>query len=182
LVKKIPSKPGGVMSIKFWKLGVVNFKRILGLVVGLMVLGAFSPTYSAQETRPPEKESSPLATTQSIDPKEKGEQAPESVKTFTLEEKQAYQKKIALDLAEIKKSIDELLSKWQETDPRRQRLIRRDIVALNGMTMRVQQKLTAMETASDKDWPYYKIYVDSAMKDLIMAVSKKTQALQDRPK
>jgi hypothetical protein len=170
------------MSIKFWKLGVVNFKRITGLVVGLMVLGAFSPTYSAQETRPPEKESSPLATTQSGDLKEKGEQAPESVKTFTLEEKQAYQKKIALDLADIRKNIDELLSKWQAADPRRQRLIRKDIMVLNGMTMRAQQKLTALENASEKDWPYLKISVDSAMKDLIMAVSKKTQTLQDRPR
>ena len=31
-------------------MGVVNFKRLTGIVVGLMVLGLFSPTYGAQKT------------------------------------------------------------------------------------------------------------------------------------
>ena len=125
-----------------------------------------------ENKRPPGKESPPRATTQSGGPKEKEKQAPESVKTYTLEEKQGYQKKMASDIAEIRKEIEGLLSIWQAAGESRKQAIRKDIVAIQQMTIRAQWKLRFLEKASDKDWPYLKISVDSAMKDLISAFSE----------
>jgi hypothetical protein len=125
-----------------------------------------------EKMMPPGKESPLRATTPSPHPQEKGQQAPASVKTYTPEEKQGYQKKMASDIAEIRKEIDKLVATWQGAGEGRKQAIRKDIVAIQQMSIRAQWKLRALEKASDKEWPYLKISMDAAMKDLIGAFSE----------
>jgi hypothetical protein len=125
-----------------------------------------------ESIRPLGKNSPTQATTLSGDANEKGQQAPESVKTYTLEERRGYEKKMALDIKDFKKKIKELVATWQGSREDRKQAIRKDIVALQKMTIRTQWKLRALKATSDKEWPYLKISVDSAMKDLISAFSE----------
>ncbi len=180
-------------AIALWSLGQpdkaeadIKKAQSLGIKVDKEALARF-----LENTKLPEKAIPPMEPTKFGDPRVQGEQTPEPVKTFTLEEKQAYQKKIALDLEEIKKKIEELVPKWQEAEQSRKRFIRKDILVLQQLFARAQRTLTSLETASEKDWPYAKISMDSAMNDLIKAVSEielrqkssgKAPALPDRAK
>ena len=162
-------------AVAFWKKGeldkaAADIKQAEGL--GIKVdREAWAPVYGS--TEPPGKGSSSQET-QPNRLQEAEKQAPPSIKTYTLKEKQEYQKKIASDLAEMQKEIDQLITKWHAAPPVKKRLVRRDIVSLQQKAIRARNKLSALEKASDKDWSSLKADLDYTMEVLIKAYAEIT--------
>jgi len=165
-------------AVAFWYKGErdraeADLKQAEGL--GIKVnRAAWPPGYGSPE--PPGKEGSSQAT-QPNRLEEAEKPAPQSIKIYTLEEKQEYQKKIASDLAEIQKAIEKLINKWHAAPPVKKRLVRRDIVMLQQKAVRARNRLSSLEKASEKDWSSLRAEMDYTMEALLKAYAE----IESRP-
>jgi hypothetical protein len=129
-------------------------------ILFMAALLASAPGYgSAQQA----KDTSPA--TQPQGPEVKGEAAGRA-KSFTPEERKAYEKKTAEELNAIQQKIADLRVKANTGPPQQKRLL---FLAANNLQMQqvaAGNRLTALEKASEMAWGQQKADMDRAMQDL----------------
>jgi len=144
--------------------------------LGMMLMAALlivAPGYGI--AAPPGKDSTSPAT-QSKDLGNRGEQA-QAVKSYTAEEKRAYQKKTAADLEKLQERIGDLKAKGQQAPPQTKRMYAKATINLDRMAIAAQNKVTALEKASGQDWSRLKAETDQAMEKLTKAVKEAESGL-----
>jgi hypothetical protein len=133
--------------------------------LGMMLMAALlivAPGYGI--AAPPGKDSTSPAT-QSKDLGNRGEQA-QAVKSYTPEEKRAYQKKVAADLEKIQQGIGELKVKGRTVVPQQKRMVLRALIGLQNKANAARNKLAALENTPESSWSGLKADMDKAMANL----------------
>lgn len=97
--------------------------------------------------------------------------AANSVKSYTPEEKLAYQKKTAQQLQEIQQKIEDLRVKSTKISTQKKHIFLRGLVDLQRRFMLAKQKLAALEAAPAQNWSSLKAEMDKSMAALIQAVN-----------
>lgn len=92
--------------------------------------------------------------------------ATRSVKSYTPEEKQAYQKKVAADLEKIQQGIEELKVKGRTVIQQKKRMVLKGLIALQIKANAARNKLAELEKAPENAWSGLKADMDKAMEDL----------------
>jgi hypothetical protein len=88
------------------------------------------------------------------------------VKSYTPQEREAYEKKIAAELEELQKKIYELKLKATTAVPQKKRMI---LMAAKNLQIRAivgRDQLDALKKASPADWSGAKANLEKSMKDL----------------
>ncbi len=98
--------------------------------------------------------------------KQKTGAALESVKIYTLQQKEEYQKKISAELDELQKKIDELKSKAQASASEARAKINEEIADLQKKAGDLKKKLSGLGTATGKAWEDLKSEVDKGIDEL----------------
>ena len=133
--------------------------------LGIMLMAALlavAPGYG--RAQPPEgKGTSPAAQPQSLE--EEGTPAP-ATKSYSLQERRAYQQKVAADLAELQRKIGDLQGKYQMARPQMKRTFLRFWGPLKKQLFAVQNQLASLENSSEKNWSGRKDDMDIAMQQL----------------
>ena len=133
--------------------------------LGMMLMAALlivAPGYGI--AAPPGKDSTSPAT-QSKDLGNRGEQA-QAVKSYTPEEKRAYQKKVAADLEKIQQGIGELKVKGRTVMQQKKRMVLKALVDLQNKANAARNKLAALENAPENAWSGLKADMDKTMEGL----------------
>lgn len=98
---------------------------------------------------------------------QKAKEAPSvSTKSYTAEEKRAYQEKVTNDLNQMQQDIHELRVKTQTIIPQKKRMMIQALIELQSLENVARGKLKALKTASGKDWGRCKEEMDKATADL----------------
>jgi len=87
-------------------------------------------------------------------------------KTYTPEERKAYEKKTAAELEAIEQRIDELVLKAGKVMPQKKRTFIKNTRALAVQTMAARNQLTALEKAPENAWGGLKADMDRAVQEL----------------
>ena len=133
----------------------------LGMIL-MTALLTLAPGYGSAE--PPGKDST-SPTTQSKNLEKQGKQA-RAVKSYTPEEKRAYQQKIASDLEKIQQGIDELKVKGRTVMQQKKRMVLKALVDLQNKANAARNKLAALENAPENAWSGLKADMDKTMEGL----------------
>jgi hypothetical protein len=138
------------------------FLIVVGLALLLNAPGYVKAEPPGQNITPPAPQAASQATKQ--------EPAPESVQSYTPEERQAYQKKMGLDLQKMQEKIGDLKLRSREVSKQKKRMVLRAMVDLQRRSNSAKQKLAALEAAPEKNWSSLKNEMDNTMTNLTQAV------------
>jgi len=133
--------------------------------LGIMLMAALlaiAPGYASAQPQG-KKETAPA--TQPQTPEVKAEPAG-AAKTFTPEERQAYEKKTAAELEAMEKNIGDLGQKVNKIVPQKKRMVIKIIKSLQLQTMDARKQLAALEKAPENAWGGLKPGMDRAMAEL----------------
>jgi hypothetical protein len=95
---------------------------------------------------------------------------PSPPKTYTQEERQAYQKKMAKELQKLQQRFGDLKPKTQEVPPQKKRMALRTMGEAERRYYYAKQKFTVLEAAPEKDWGRRKVEFEKALAGLNQAV------------
>ena len=109
---------------------------------------------------------------------EEKETPAQAIKSYSLKERPAYQKKVAADLAELQQKIDGLHGNYETARPQIKRTTLRLLAGLKKQLFAAQNQLAALEKASEKDWSGLKAKMDKAMDELTKAYKEGEARLQ----
>ncbi len=148
-------------------------KRFWGILLtaGLLVM---TPGYGSAQ---PQAGKGISPTTQPKAAAETGA-TPRAAESYTTEEKQAYQEKVAADLAKVEKGIADLQGDYETVKPQMKRTVLRVLHGLKKQHFAAQNQLTALEKASAKDWGGLKAKMDKTMTELTVAYQDAKTKLQ----
>ncbi|MDO9533087.1 MAG: hypothetical protein Q7O12_13305 [Deltaproteobacteria bacterium] len=132
-----------------------------GLIMMAAYLLVFGGCGSQEE---PGKGKLPQVTGEQV--KQKTGAALESVKIYTLQQKEEYQKKISAELDELQKKIDELKSKAQAAASEARGKLNEEIADLQKKAGDLKKKLGGLGTATGKAWEDLKSEVDKGIDEL----------------
>ena len=133
--------------------------------LGIMLMAALlatAPGYGSAEQ--PGKQG-PAPATQPQGPEVKGEPAG-AVKSYTPEERKAYEKKTAAELEAFEQRINELALKAAKVVPQKKRMLMMNTKALAVKTRAARNQLAALEKAPENAWGGLKADMDRAMQEL----------------
>ena len=91
----------------------------------------------------------------------------QAVKSYTPQEKEKYQKKIAADLEEIQQRSDDLKVKGRNVARQKKRTFLRAMVDLQRKLTIARNKLADLEKAPENAWSWLKAETDKAMAEAI---------------
>jgi hypothetical protein len=135
--------------------------KFLGIML-MTTLLVGAPGYGSAE--PPGKDStSPATQPQNLETKR--EQA-RAVKSYTPEEKRAYQQKMAADLKIMQEKVDALNVKAKQVVQQKKRMALKAMISLQRQANAAKNTLAVLEKAPDQDWSRFKAQMDKAMEDL----------------
>lgn len=89
-----------------------------------------------------------------------------STSSYTLAEREAYQRKVASELDEMQQKIGELRIKSRTVVQQKKHMLIKATIDLQRMTEAARHRLTALEAAPKKDWEKLKVDMDKAMANL----------------
>lgn len=135
--------------------------------LGIMLIAALLAVASGYASAEPPGTSGATPATQPQGSEVKGKPAG-AAPSYTLKEKQAYQKKTAAELAAIQDKISDLKMKAGGAAQKR-RLILKSTTHLQGQALAAQNQLAAMEHAPDPTWGELKTEMDKTMDELTKA-------------
>ncbi len=141
--------------------------------LGILLMAALLTMVPASGKAQPagEKGASPAA-----GPKVQGTVTPApSAKSYTLKERQAYQKKVAADLDQLQQQINGLMT---EAKPQTRRSLARARLDLQKKVLAARNQLAALEKSSEKDWSRLKAEMDKAVEELTQDYQKIEASLQ----
>jgi len=130
-----------------------------------MLMAALLASVLGYASAQPAGEKGPPPAVQTQGPEVKGEAAGPA-KTFTPEERQAYEKKTSEELDAIRQKTAELRLKATTGPPQKKRMIIRAANNLQIQRLAAENQLTALGKASETAWGQEKAKLDKAMEDL----------------
>ena len=137
--------------------------------LGIMLMAALmasAPRFGIAQTAKG-KSASPATQPQSLERKGEPSQA---AKSYTSEERQAYQRKVAAELSDLNQKIEDLHAKYKVGyQPQTRRTTLKILHSLSKQHFAAQNQLAALEKASEKDWGGLKVEMDKTMKELTKA-------------
>ena len=145
----------------------------LGMMLTAALL-AMAPGYGSAQ---PVEGKSASPATQPKNLEKKGEQA-QAAKSYSPKERQAYQQKVAADLANLQQKIDDLHGKYEMARPQMKRTTLRVLHTLKKQLSDTQNQLTTLKEASEKDWGDLKVEMDKAMQGLTQSCQEAESRLQ----
>jgi archaellum component FlaC len=104
--------------------------------------------------------------------KQKTGAALESVKNYTLQQKEEYRKKISAELDELQKKIDALKSKAQAAASEARAKLNEEIADLQKKAEDLKKKLSGLGTATGNAWEDLKSEVDKGIDELNKSYEK----------
>jgi hypothetical protein len=145
----------------------------LGILLLTAALLAMAPGYGSAQPAG-EKGASPVP-----EPQVQGTGAPApSAKSYPLKDRQAYQKKVAADLAKLQERINALHGEYETVRPQMKRMTLRVLHSLKKQLIAAQNQLATLEKASEKDWGGLKAEMDKDMKELTTAYKEAESRLR----
>ena len=145
-------------------------------IVALMISAAFFGSAFLLACSDGEKSEKPKVEVTSQDMKNQAKEAMDTAKTYTLQQKEEYQKQIEARLQEIDRQIKDLQTKAQSkvTDLKEESKVQfsQTLEELHNKKQAAADKLAKLESASGKAWEKMKTSVDSAMDDLSKAFDR----------
>ena len=132
-----------------------------GLIMMAAYLLVFAGCGSQEE---PGKGKPPQVTQDQV--KQKTGAALESVKNYTLQQKEEYRKKISAELDELQKKIDALKSKAQAAASEARAKLNEEIADLQKKAEDLKKKLSGLGTATGNAWEDLKSEVDKGIDEL----------------
>jgi len=136
--------------------------RWLGVIMVMAALLASAPGYASAQ---PAGEKGLPPAVQPPGPEVKGE-APGPAKSFTPEERQAYEKKTAADLEVMEQRLQDLVGSVQKVIPQKKRQVIKIMRGLQVQTLAARNQLTALEKAPEDTWSGLKVNMDKTMAEL----------------
>ncbi len=107
-----------------------------------------------------------------------GQKASPAGKSYTLSERQAYQKQVGQDLAKLQQTIEDLRGRYLTSSPQMKRTTLRVLHGLDTQLLDARNKLASLEKASGADWVSLKGGMDKALEDLAKACKDAESRLQ----
>jgi hypothetical protein len=148
--------------------------RKLVTFAGMALLLLF-PGYA--QAQPPHQ--SPMApATQSQSPKNREAQLSQPLKSYTPQEKKAYEKKISNELNNLEQQINDLAIAASSSAPRLKRMRLRVVLAFKQQLFTAQRQLANLKRASDPNWSGLKVQMDKTMTGLRQAYKGAEARLQ----
>jgi archaellum component FlaC len=138
---------------------------------GLIMMAAYLLVFAgcgSQED--PGKSKLPQVTQDQV--KQKTGAALESVKKYTLQQKEEYQKEISAELDELQKKIDALKSKAQAAASEARAKLNEEIADLQKKAEDLKKKLSGLGTATGNAWEDLKSEVDKGIDELNKSYEK----------
>jgi|WetSurMetagenome_2_1015567.scaffolds.fasta_scaffold251935_1 hypothetical protein len=136
-------------------------RKLLWIILAVALLGGTPDNGSAQQTGSP----GTSTVTQPADIKGPAVQAA-AVKTFTPQERQKYEKKMAADLEATQQKIADLRIQAGKVPSQKKRMILSQVRNLQMQVGAARSQLTALEKAADKDWGGLKADLDNTIQSL----------------
>ncbi len=138
----------------------------------LLMAGLLAVVPASGKAQPAgEKGPSPAA-----EPKVQGTVTPApSGKSYSLKDRQAYQKKVTADLDQLQQQINGLMA---EAKPQTRRSLSRARLGLQKKLVAARNQLAALEKSSEKDWSGLKAEMDKAVEELTKDYQKIEASLQ----
>jgi len=130
---------------------------VLALLISVLVCGGFQVNSLAadkQGTASPEQV------------KQQAQQALETAKQYTMQEKEEYQKKIEAQLADLSKQIEGLKGKAKAAKQEMAAQLEAQLAEFKKQEQEVAKKLPELRSATSKAWGEVKGALDGAMDDL----------------
>jgi TolA-binding protein len=143
-------------------------------IMMMAVLLAVVPGYGSAQTVEG-KNASPA--TQPKGTEVKGTPA-QAAKSYTPQEREAYQQKVAGDLAKLQERIDALQGNYEKVKQQMKRTTLKTLQSLKKQHFTAQNQLAALEKAPAKDWGGLKVGMDKAMNELMTACQEAESRLQ----
>jgi hypothetical protein len=135
--------------------------KCLGILLTAALL-AMAPGYGSAQSAG-EKSASPATKPKAAEGKGTPARA---AKSYTPEERQAYQQKVAADLDKLRQRIEALPGNYETVSPQLKRTLLRSFHGLQKQLHDTQNQLAALEKATAKDWSGLKGEMDKAMTKL----------------
>jgi hypothetical protein len=99
-------------------------------------------------------------------------------KSYSLQERQAYQQKVAEDLGKLQQRVTDLEDQYLTARPQVKRMLLKSIHSLKMQLAAAQNRLAALQKASAQDWGSFKAKMDKDMKELTQACQEAESRLQ----
>ena len=141
--------------------------------LGILLMAALLAMVPASGKAQPAGEKGASTT---AEPKVQGTVTPApSGKSYSLKERQAYQKKVAADLDQLQQQINGLMT---EAKPQMKRSLARARLGLEKKVLAARKQLASLEKSSEKDWDRLKGEMDKAVEKLTKDYQKIEASLQ----
>ncbi|GAB4346608.1 MAG: hypothetical protein Kow0099_27940 [Candidatus Abyssubacteria bacterium] len=138
------------------------------LVIAVLLCGVILACGKAEEPVPV-KETEETEHTRAVTPEEVKKETMEAIeaaKTYTAQQKEEYEQKMAARLEELNGQIEELKVKAEEARPELEARLREEIEQLEQKSEAARKKLEELKSASEEAWSDLKEELDEKMQEL----------------